>query len=135
MINVQLLQNNTIVTLEIQGKKTTIKSSAGLYHPNPKELLCTSLGACIGKHIVKYCSHEKINVESFEQINIDINNNEFIININYPKGLSLQNIIDLKQIILNCDIAKLLKTNININFNLNKKAQSNTKKSTSCCGG
>jgi len=134
MIEVKLLHNNTIVTLEVPGK-TIIKSSAGLYHSSPIELLCVSLGSCIGKHIVKYCTQEKINVQKFERISIDMLNNDFIIYINHPKGMSLKNLIDLKQIILNCDIAKLLKSNIEIKFNINKNIQNLNKKSKSCCGG
>ena len=33
MIGIQLLHNNTIVTLEVPSK-ATIKSSAGAFHPN-----------------------------------------------------------------------------------------------------
>ena len=134
MINVKLLQNNTIVTLEVPSK-AIIKSSAGAFHPNSMELLCVTLGSCIGKHIVRYCSQEKINVQQFEQIAIDMKNNDFIVHINHPKGMSVKNILDLKEIILNCDIAKLLKSEIEVNFSPNKVDPDLTRKPKPCCGG
>jgi len=134
MINIKLLHNNTIVTLEIPSK-ATIKSSAGAFHPNSMELLCVALGSCIGKHIVRYCSQEKINVQKFEQISIDMHHNDFIVNIAHPKGMSLQNLIDLKQIVTTCDVAKLLKSRIDVKFSPNKVEPDLNRKSKPCCGG
>jgi len=134
MINVKLLHNNTIVTLEVPDK-AIIKSSTGAFHSSPMELLCVALGSCIGKHIVRYCSQEKINVQTFKKIAVDMDNNNFIVYIEHPKGLSLQNLIDLKQVVLNCDVGKLLKADIKLIFTPNAVDPDVNRKTTPCCGG
>jgi len=134
MVDIKLLHNNTIVTLDVQNK-ALIKSSAGAFHPNSMELLCVALGSCMGKHIVRYCSQEKINVQGFEQLSIDMNNNEFIVYIKYPKNMSVKNILDLREIILNCDIAKLLTCEIDVQFSPNKIEPDLSRKPKPCCGG
>ena len=134
MVDIKLLHNNTIVTLEIPSK-ATIKSSAGAFHPNSMELLCVALGSCIGKHMVRYCSQEKINIETFSQISLDMQHNDFILHIAHPTGMSLQNLIDLKEIVVSCDIAKLLKSKIDVNFSPNKIEPDLNRKPTPCCGG
>ena len=134
MIDVKLLHNNSIVTLEIPSK-ATIKSSAGAFHPNSMELLCVALGSCIGKHIVRFCSQHDINVQAFEQISVDMHMNNFIIYVKHPKGMNMKHIIDLKETILNCDIGKLLKSSIEVNFSPNKVEPDLNRKPKPCCGG
>jgi len=133
MIDIRLLYNNNIVTLEIPTK-AIIKSSSGLYHASPLELLCVSVGSCIGKHIVKHCTLEKININEFESIQLDYDSDKFIVYIKHPKYLTKQQKLDLVKIIKTCDISKLLKPEIIVKFKVGKIVKVKTK-STGCCGG
>ena len=98
MIELKLLHNNNIITLEVPSK-AIIKSSGGMYHPNSMELLCVALGSCIGKHIIKYCSQNKINIESFESISITMDNKDFIVNVFHPKSITTEQKDDLEYVI------------------------------------
>ena len=133
MIELKLLQNNNIVTIDIPGK-AIIKSSGGLYHPNSMELLCVAFGSCIGKAIVKFCSQNKINVESFESIELTYDN-KFTLYITHPKELIKKLKIDLEITIRNCPVGKLLKPEIDILFVKNKIEPDLKRKIKPCCGG
>ena len=135
MVDIKLLQGNNIITLDTPGKNI-IKSSAGSFFHNSMELMCVALGSCVGKHIVRYCSQNKINVETFESISIDMKNNDFYVYIQHPKTLTAEQISDLTYVVTNCDVAKLLSSEVHAEFSLNKIEPDITKKrKRSCCGG
>lgn len=135
MVELKLLKSNNIITLEVPGKNV-IKSSGGAFFHNSMELLCVALGSCVGKYVVRYCSQQKINVESFESIKVDMNNRDFIVYIQHPKTLTEEQLNDLEHVITNCDVGKMLLGDVKVEFSLNKVDPDLTrKKRTSCCGG
>ena len=135
MININLLNNNTIVTLDTPGKQIIKSSASGMMFHNPQELLCVAVGSCIGKHIVRWCSQNKINVETFESIQLNIESDCFYVYINHPKHLIEEQLKDLKFAIKNCDISKMLTADIRVILTENKVDPDLTKKTKPCCGG
>jgi len=133
MVYVKLLHNNNIITLDTPGKMT-IKTSAGLYFHSSSELLCAALGSCLGKNLVRYCAQNKINVELFESIGVDFEDNKFHIEIKHPKILTKENKEEIETMIRNCSVAQLLTTEIIIGFNINTIDPDLTKRKP-CCGG
>jgi len=134
MVFLKLLHNNNIVTLDTPGKML-IKSSSGLYFHSSADLLCAALGSCIGKNLVRYCAQNKINVEMFEQIGVEFEDNKFSIHIHHPSILDKDNIIEIEALIKNCSVAQLLTVDIVITFEKNKVDPDITRKSQPCCGG
>jgi len=135
MVNVKLLHNNFIVNLEAPGKPVIKSSASGMMFFNSMELLCVALGSCIGKHLVRHCAQNKINIELFESIAIDMNNNDFIVNAQYPKIVTEEQLKDIEYVITHCDISKLLTSEIKVNFSLNKIDPDITRTRKPCCGG
>lgn len=134
MVFVKLLHNNNIITLDTPGKQI-IKSSSGLMFHSSAELLSAALGSCLGKNLVRYCAQNSINVESFEQVAVDFEDNQFHIHINHPKSLTDDNKEEIKNLIRNCSVAQILNTEININLANNNIEPDLTKKPKPCCGG
>ena len=133
MLYIRLLHNNNIITIDTPGKQI-IKSSAGLMFHNSAELLCAALGSCLGKNLVRYCSHNSINVELFESIGIDFINEKFYVEIKHPNNLSEENIKEIEYTIRNCSVAQLINAEIVIGFNVNTITPDITKRKP-CCGG
>lgn len=134
MVYVKLLHNNNIINLDTPGKML-IKSSSGLMFHSSAELLCAALGSCLGKNLVRYCAQNKINVESFEQIGVEFEDNKFHIHINHPKSLTKDNISEIESMIRNCSVAQILNVEIEIKFANNNIDPDLTKKPKPCCGG
>jgi hypothetical protein len=134
MVNLKLLQNNNIITMDTPGK-SIIKSSAGLMFHNSMELLCIALGSCVGKSIVRFCSQNKVNVELFESISIDMIDHNYQVNIQYPKILTKDLREGLAAVILNCEVGKQLTGQVNVKFSINEITPDLTRKIKPCCGG
>ena len=133
MINIKMLKNNNIITLDSPGKNI-IKSSSGLMFHSPHELLCVALGSCIGRHMVVFCSQNNIDIGTFESVTLDFDK-DFWLNIQHPKELTKELRIDLINILKNCEISKLILPEITISFNENKPEFKPLKANTPCCGG
>lgn len=134
MVLVKLLHNNNIITLDTPGKQI-IRSSSGLMFHSSAELLCAALGSCLGKNLVRYCAQNKINVEMFEQVGVDFEDNTFKIHINHPKYLTKENLEEIDSMIHNCSVAQMLNAEITVTFANNNIDPDLTKKSKPCCGG
>lgn len=134
MIKIDVLNNNSIVTLSSESK-IPIKSSQGLMFYSPNELLCVTVGACVGKHLVRYCSQNKIDVRIFEQLKVDMDNDNIYVYVQHPKDMETD---EIKHLILNCDIAKRLKIDIEVVLFPNDNDEDEVIKTntpTPCCGG
>jgi len=134
VVLLKLLQNNNIITLDTPGKML-IKSSSGLYFHSSADLLCAALGSCIGKNLVRYCAQNKINVEIFEQISVDFEDNTFKILIVHPKNLTVENEDEIVSLVLNCSVSQMLNASKDVKLSPNKIDPDLTRKSQPCCGG
>jgi len=134
MIQIDLMNSNNIVTLNSEGK-LPIKSSSGFMFYSPNELLCVAIAACVGKHLVKWGSQNKVDLLSFEQLSVDMDKDEIQVVVQYPENVNSAEIRDLVE---NCDIAKKLAKPVKcitiVNDNLAEDViKANTP--TACCGG
>lgn len=132
MINVNLQDNNSIITLTSPGKMP-IKSNNGMFMYNSNELLCVAIGSCIGKYIVRWCVHTKLDIRKLENITITMDNNEIIINISHPKDLDIKELI---KEIETCEIVNKLSIEVKVLTSINKTSTNNLLKKVSkpCCG-
>jgi uncharacterized OsmC-like protein len=138
MINIELRDNNRIVTLS-SPMKTPIQSRNGSsYFYNSMELVCIAVGSCFGKELVQYCAEEKINPRVFESIKVTMENFTPRIILSHPSDMQ-QGILDnISLIARNCPVAKLLRNGVEIEFIENQTSTADLvdeSKNTSCCGG
>ena len=137
MINVKLLNNNNIITIQGEGK-LPIKSAEGYMFYNPNELLCIAIGACIGKQLLYYCNKNKIDVNIIESVDIDMEDeDEILIYLKFPKDYNDNIITDIKTLLHHCPISKKLITKINIistKSDNNYKDVINKNNIKPCCG-
>lgn len=125
MLYLKLMKNNSIVRILSDGKPV-LNSSNGLYYHNSNELLCAAVGSCLGKQMVKYGNQYNINVELFESISINMNDDEIIINIQHPKNIDKEYLDKIQD----CEIKSKINIPIEFNFNENDKNE----KIKPCCG-
>jgi len=136
MIELKMMNGNNIINIIAPGKQV-IKSSQGLLFYSPMELLCSSLGSCIGKHLVIYCSHNSIDITSFEFIGIDMIDGDIKVIIKHPVELSEENISDIKKIVETCEIRKMLDCGVYVQIEPNAKETARVvddNKPKPCCG-
>jgi uncharacterized OsmC-like protein len=137
MIEVKLLDNNNIITLQGEGK-LPVKSSTGYMFYDPYELLCMSVGACIGKEILYYCRDNSINVASIESLSVDIEDeNEIIVYITSPKEYTHTHAVAIRKLIKECAIVKKLSIHINVCPAISDKSLEEITKGNKiepCCG-
>lgn len=140
MISVKLLNRNNIVTLEKEGK-IPIKSSQGFMFYNPNELLCATIGACIGRNMVIYCSQNNIDITTFETIGVDMEHGKVKVVIQYPDNIDEETLKGLKSNIEKCEMITMLQNGIDIKVELleNKTPIDKIKEMNAagkpCCGG
>lgn len=136
MINIYLRDKNNLINITNTGK-TPIrgKTSSNLYFHTPLELLLSALGLCVGGIINNYCKLYDINPQIFESISVD-KNDKYIISIQRPEDFEVEHIKRLSSEIDNCNVARELKTKVEVNWLLNKtKIEELIKEQEkSCCG-
>jgi len=139
MISLDLRDSNHLMVLS-SPNKTPIISSMGLSmsYYNSMELLCITYASCFGKHLHQYCRYNNLNPETFENINVDMDNFKLILNIKHPK-LTEEQKKDIISLSTNCDIYKnFLKCEIIVNMIENEKQIKEileNKTRRTCCGG
>jgi len=135
MINLNLRNTNNIVTITIPGKTPLKTRSNGMFFWNSIELLEGSIGSCIGKIIIDYCRYNDIDCAIFNDVSVTKDDN-FKVNIPYPKDLDKIHLERLKNQIITCPVTSLIKIPIDIIFIENDKLIKDIKiESKSCCGG
>lgn len=139
MISIDLRKNSHLIVAS-SGAKTPVVTTMGssISYYNASELLCMAYASCFGKHLHQYCRYNNINVESFERIEIDLDNFILTVNIQHPP-LTKEQVIEIQKLTITCDIYKnFLKCKIIVNlFENEKPVEELVKKKTrrSCCGG
>ncbi|MCK9429013.1 MAG: hypothetical protein M0R17_03245 [Candidatus Omnitrophica bacterium] len=135
MITVNLRDKNNIINITSVGKVPIRgKTSSNLYFHTPLELLLSSLGLCVGGHIISFCRINNINVNIFEEI-VLLKDQDYILNISCPIDFSEENKNLLRLELEYCQIAKELKNKLIVNFKTNKtKTEELLKQPKSCCG-
>jgi len=136
-MEVKLLNNNRIITL-LEPGKMPIKSSSGLFFYSPADLLCASIGACIGREIVTFSSREKIDVELFQLVQVTSEDNKIVIFVQCPL-IDEKKEKELTHSIENCEmvvmIKKAMKVEVSITSNTMSEADlRGVSKSGRCCG-
>lgn len=134
MIDIQVMNSNNIITLSSEGK-LPIKSSQGFMFYSPNELLCASYGACAGRHIVLYASQNKINLDGFHSFKVDMDNDEIIMYLTYPKEFDPKELVYLLE---NCEISKKLSIPIKVvavQQDTPTEEVVKSKQKKPCCGG
>jgi len=138
MVNIEIRNNNNIITLIGEGK-IPLQSSQGMIHFSPNELLCAAVGSCIGRALVIYLAHNRIDTRDFESIAIDFIDNKLIIHIQHPKDITQEVLNDVKNVIFKCEMVKLLQpaiiTEIKYRENNTSSNVLKSKRSKPCCGG
>ena len=137
MINIEIRDKNRIITLS-SPTKTPIRSRSGSpYFYNSMELLCVALGSCFGKELVQLCSNKNINPRVFESIYITMENFIPKIIISHPKEMDNNILNDIKTLAHTCQVAKLLRNRVDIEFTTNKISTDELidESKKGCCGG
>lgn len=139
MITISMTNNNNIITLNSPGKNP-IKSSEGLYFHSPMELLCSAIGACVGKHIVRFANEFKLDLSKFEYFGVGMDDYKIIIVIKHPTTLEQSILDELRKRLYACEVANLIKEDtIEIRFENNTVSDEELTKINSerkpCCGG
>lgn len=140
MITVLARDKNRIVTLSAPGKAPIrVRPSSSPYFWTPMELLCGSVGSCVGGIIVDYCRYNDLDPRIFEFIGADLKDSKIVITLQHPKDLSSEHLSRLSSKISNCEVSKLLVFPIEITLLENsistKELTDDSKQSRSCCGG
>ena len=139
MIDVKILNNNTIITLSSPGK-SPIKSSSGLYFYSPADLLCSAIGSCVGREIVLFCAGQRIDVGIFQSLSVDYINYKMIVKIQHPRDMSESIVRQLRHRVAGCDMVAKISKAITIDIDITPNTMSNNEirgvvKSKGCCGG
>lgn len=133
MINVHVLNANNIVTLE-GGGKLPIKSSQGLTFYNTNELLCVTVGACIGRQLVFWGLSNKVDLDTFESLGVTMDNGIIEIHIQHPKNIDVK---ELTYTIEHCEVSRKISIPIKVIAKENTTSNKELKKrgeSKDCCG-
>jgi len=102
------------------------------------ELLCIAVGSCFGKELVQLCAENNINPRVFESIKVTMENFVPKIILSHPKDMSETLLKDIALIARTCQVAKLLRSEVEIEFITNDTPTEDLvdeSKNTSCCGG
>ena len=140
MIQVKVLNNNNIVTLQKEGG-LPIKSSQGFMFYNSNELLCVAVGSCVGRNMVILCSQEDIDVDSFEYVGIDMESHKLRIVIKCPKEMDEKKRELLKNRLEGCELVTNLKKAYDIKVELldndtpTEQVVEANRTGKPCCGG
>ena len=139
MIQVKILNGNNIVTIESIGK-APIKTSSGLVFYSPIDLIAASIGSCVGKNIVIFFQHEKLDVFLLENIYVEFKDNKFVCKIVHSKSIPEETLKALETKLLHCEIVSNLQKAFDIvfNFTVSKISPEQLKKdklTKPCCGG
>lgn len=137
MINIDIRDRNTLITLSSPGKSPIIASSGSspsFY--NAMELLCISYAACYAKHLVRYCMEHDIQVKSFQQLSVSMEDGNIILYIKHSKKLDTEKIKDIHDLATTCDIYKsFLKCKVQVHMDINEENFiERESKTNSCCG-
>jgi len=133
MINVDIINNNNIITIHSEGK-VPIKSSMGYMFYSPDDLLCSAVGACIGHYIVNMYRGIGVTTDIIKSLEVYLNSDSSIgISIIFFKDVDKELIATTVEGIKNCPIAAKLSSDIEVYTD--KINESVVKKSTKgCCG-
>jgi len=133
MINVDMINNNNIVTIHSEGK-VPIKSSMGYMFYSPDDLLCSAVGACIGHYIVNMYRGIGVTTDIIKSLEVYLNSDSSIgISIIFFKDVDKEIISNTVEGIKECPIAGKLSSSIDVyigkvNENVVKKGIKG------CCG-
>ena len=137
MVEIKLRNNNNIITLLVPGK-IPLQSSQGLNHFSANELLCSSIGSCVGRTLVIHCAQNSINIKILETILVSMNNNCITILIKYANDIDKDIITSIEKKVKSCELVTSLSKSFDIEvemirseFDKKKLQKQNTKK---CCG-
>jgi hypothetical protein len=131
MIKVRLLNNNTIITLESDGKPT-IRASSGMYYHSANEFLCCALSSCFGRHLVIYFTQRKIDIALIKELEVGYDGS-FIVNFKYFPEIE-SNIKDIENLCVNCEVVKLFTVPTRFNPVKNDEPFKQIEKKQPCCG-
>lgn len=138
MISIELRENNRIIVVNQEGKvPIRVRTGSAMFH-SPLDLLCCSIGSCIGRTLQDQCRFQNQSILQFEKIIVTMENFIIHVYITYALDINDEFLTIVTRALDSCEINKLLKNKTNINFiksSLSKEILINQDKPSNCCGG
>lgn len=137
MIYIQLRNKNRIVAAVVPGKAPIRACNSSAFFHNSMELVCITVGVCFGGELVRYCSANNVDLRVFESIVVTMDSFIPKIILSHPKNFPANQLDDIKYLAIGCQVAKMLRDGVRIEFLENLSAIETLIDDTKrgCCGG